>query len=64
MSQWFRAVGVELVVHADYRIALLRQMTEAQRERRAADTGKAVLPPLLKSRAPDFFRKPGVDLPA
>ena len=55
LTPWFRAIGVELVVHADYRIALLRQMTEAQRERRAADTGKAVLPPVLKSRALTFF---------
>ena len=55
LSRWFRAIGVELVVHADYRIALLRQMTEAQRERRAADAGKAVLPPVLKSRALSFF---------
>lgn len=55
LTPWFRAIGVELVVHADYRIALLRQMTEAQRERRAADTGRAVLPPVLKSRALTFF---------
>lgn len=55
LAQWFRAIGVELVVHADYRIALVRQMTEAQRERRATDTGKAVLPPVLKSRALTFF---------
>jgi hypothetical protein len=55
LAQWFRAIGVELVVHTDYRIALVRQTTDAQRERRAADTGKAVLPPVLKSRALTFF---------
>ena len=37
LSQWFRAIGAELVVHAEHRIALLRQMTEAQRERCARE---------------------------
>ncbi|WP_420346182.1 DUF4194 domain-containing protein [Pelagibius sp.] len=55
LTQWFREIGAELIVHADYRIALVRQMTEAQREQRAANTGKAVLPAVLKSRALTFF---------
>jgi len=55
LARWFCDIGVELVVHPDYRIALLRQMSENQRERRAADSKKAVLPPLLKSRALTFL---------
>lgn len=55
LARWFFEIGVELVVHPDYRIALLRQMSENQRERRAADSRKAVLPPVLKSRALTFL---------
>lgn len=55
LAKWFADIGVELIVHADYRIALVRQLTEAQRTRRAAETGQAVLPPALKSRALTFF---------
>jgi hypothetical protein len=55
LARWFFEIGVELVVHPDYRIALLRQMSENQRERRAADCRKAVLPPVLKSRALTFL---------
>lgn len=55
LARWFAEIGVELVVHPDYRIALLRQTTELERERRAADSGKALLPPVLKSRALSFL---------
>src|SRR3974390_403731 len=55
LARWFGDIGIELVVHADYRIALLRQTGETDRRRRAADNGKAVLPPVLKSRALSFF---------
>jgi hypothetical protein len=55
LARWFAEIGIELVVHPDYRIALLRQTSDVQRQRRAADTGKAVLPPVLKSRALGFF---------
>jgi hypothetical protein len=55
LAKWFADIGVEFVVHADYRIALVRQMPEAQRTHRADDTGQAVLPPALKSRALTFF---------
>ena len=55
LARWFGDIGAELVVHADYRIALVRQTTDAQRARRAADAGQAVLPPALKSRALSFF---------
>jgi hypothetical protein len=55
LAKWFDEIGVELVVHADYRIALLRQSSEVQRERRAADGGRAMLPSLLKSRALSFL---------
>lgn len=55
LSRWFGDIGIELVVHADYRIALLRQTDDTDRRRRAADSGKAVLPPVLKSRALSFF---------
>src|SRR3546814_533675 len=55
LARWFADIGAELVVHADYRIALVRQTSEAQRARRAADADQAVLPPALKSRALTFF---------
>ena len=55
LARWFGDIGAELVVHADYRIALVRQATETQRKRRADDIGQAVLPPALKSRALTFF---------
>lgn len=55
LARWFAEIGIELVVHPDYRIALLRQTSEVQRQRRAADAGKAVLPAVLKSRALSFF---------
>lgn len=55
LARWFGDIGAELVVHADYRIALVRQTTDTQRARRAADAGQAVLPPALKSRALSFF---------
>ncbi|NEU97909.1 DUF4194 domain-containing protein [Bradyrhizobium uaiense] len=55
LSRWFDELGVELVVHNDYRIALLRQTSDSVRERRAQDKGKAALPPLLQSRALTFL---------
>ncbi len=55
LIKWFADIGAELVVHTDYRIALVRQMTEARRTRLAADASQAVLPPALKSRALTFF---------
>ena len=55
LGRWFDEIGVELVVHNDYRIALLRQTSDSARERRAQDKGKAVLPPLLQSRALNFL---------
>lgn len=51
LVKWFDEIGAELVVHTDYRIALLRQTSESTRERRAQDKGRAVLPALLHSRA-------------
>ncbi len=55
LVKWFDEIGVELVVHTDYRIALLRQTSESTRERRAQDKGRAVLPALLHSRALSFL---------
>jgi hypothetical protein len=55
LARWFSEIGVQLVVHPDYRIALLRQTSQLDREQRAADAGKAVLPPVLKSRALTFL---------
>ena len=55
LGRWFDEIGVELVVHSDYRIALLRQMSESARERRAQDKGRAALPALLHSRALNFL---------
>ncbi len=55
LGRWFDEIGVELVVHSDYRIALLRQMSESARERRSQDKGRAVLPALLHSRALSFL---------
>jgi hypothetical protein len=55
LGRWFDEIGVELVVHTDYRIALLRQMSESARERRSQDKGRAVLSALLHSRALSFL---------
>lgn len=55
LGKWFDEIGVELVVHTDYRIALLRQTNDSARERRAQDKGRAVLPALLHSRALSFL---------
>lgn len=55
LARWFDEVGVELVVHADYRIALLRQMSDRALEHRAHEKGKAVLPGVLHSRALSFL---------
>jgi len=55
LGRWFDEVGVELAVHTDYGIALLRQTSDDARERRAQDKGKAVLPALLHSRALTFL---------
>ena len=55
LKRWFGDIGVDLVVHADYRIALLRQMSETERQNSAASNGRAILPPLLPSRALTFF---------
>lgn len=55
LGKWFDEIGVELVVHTDYRIALLRQTSDSARERRAQDRGRAALPALLHSRALSFL---------
>ena len=55
LTRWFREIGVELVIHGDYGVALVRQMADIQREQAAANAGKAVLPPVLKSRALSYF---------
>jgi hypothetical protein len=55
LGRWFDEIGVELVVHTDYRIALLRQTSEGAREQRAQEKGRAMLPALLHSRALNFL---------
>lgn len=55
LARWFGDIGIEFILHTDYEIALLRQMSEAERQRRATNNGKAVLPAVLKSRALSFF---------
>ena len=55
LGRWFDEIGVELVVHTDYRVALLRQMSDSALERRAQDKGKAMLPGVLHSRALSFL---------
>ncbi len=55
LAKWFGEIGTELVVHPDYGIALVRQMAEHERSRRAQTTGIAPLPPVLKSRALSYL---------